>query len=278
MLSIADRALIYQKAYLPEHLWVYVEAISGGRAHLRDNYLCYVCEDHLIFVGYPLDTPGSDIDAAFQSAWKHFATGTAAVIAPEVELSARYMELDAPDDYYRIQLPAPPAGAKVANMLRRAERELQVVSGRFQWEHRRLVNEFIKTHSLTEAQNLIYRRIGAYLKRSKTARVLEARKGARLAAFSVVDLDSADCAFYMFNFRSPKTVVPGASDLLFHKMLRLAIRSQTGGQPWFGFAFRRTPVQGKMGRPAFCSPLLGHDLQGQAEDADICLGRVDGSS
>ncbi|KPJ77397.1 MAG: hypothetical protein AMJ54_08295, partial [Deltaproteobacteria bacterium SG8_13] len=88
--------------------------------------------------------------------------------------------------------------------------------------HKLLVSDFIKTRSLSSEQVFIYRRIGEYLKRSETARVLEARKGARLAAFSVVDLDSADCAFYMFNFRSTKTVVPGASDLLFHQMLQLA--------------------------------------------------------
>jgi hypothetical protein len=60
------------------------------------------------------------------------------------------------------------------------------------------------------------------LKRSQTARVLEARKGARLAAFNIVDFGSTDFAFYMFNFRSTKVVVPGASDLLFYQMLQLA--------------------------------------------------------
>ena len=107
-------------------------------------------------------------------------------------------------------------------MLRRAQREVQVVSGRFQWEHRRLVSDFVKTHSLSTEQMVIYKRIGEYLKCSTTARVLEARKGGRLVAFSIVDLDSADCAFYMFNFRSTKIAVPGASDLLFHHMLQLA--------------------------------------------------------
>lgn len=222
MLSSADRDLIYQKAYLPEHLWVYVEAISGGRAHLHGSYLCYECGDHLLFVGYSLGSPAMDVAEAFRSAWQRFAPATAAVIAPEVKVSSPYVEIQAPDDYYRMQLPSHPAPPKVANMLRRADRELQVVSGRFQWEHRRLVNEFIKTHPLSAEQIFIFKRIGEYLKRSKTARVLEARKGARLAAFSIVDLDAADCAFYMFNFRSSKTFVPGASDLLFHHMLQLA--------------------------------------------------------
>jgi hypothetical protein len=222
MLSSEDHERIYRKAYLPEHLWVYVEAICGGTAHLHDDCLCYVCGDHLIFVGYPLESPGADIAAAFQSAWQRFEPDSAAVIAPDIQLPSRHIETQQPDDYYRMGLPPAPPAPKVANMLRRAERELQVVYGRYQWEHRRLVNDFIRTHSLSSEQIFIYRRMDEYLKRSETARLLEARKGARLAAFSVVDLDSADCAFYMFNFRSTKIVVPGASDLLFHQMLQLA--------------------------------------------------------
>ena len=222
MLSNEDRDLIYRKAYLPEHLWVYVEAISGGRAHLADSYLSYVCGDHLIFIGYPLESSATGAAVAFESVWRRFQPASAAVIAPDLKPFSRLLETQPPDEYYRMALPPASPAPKVANMLRRAGRELEVVSGRFQWEHRRMVNDFTKTHSLSSEQVFIYRRIGEYLRRSKTARVLEARKGARLAAFSIVDLDAADCAFYMFNFRSTKTVVPGASDLLFHRMLQLA--------------------------------------------------------
>ena len=35
-------------------------------------------------------------------------------------------------------------------------------------------------------------------------------------------MGSASYAFYLFNIRSPKVNVPGASDLLFHEMVRLA--------------------------------------------------------
>jgi hypothetical protein len=37
-----------------------------------------------------------------------------------------------------------------------------------------------------------------------------------------MDLGAAEYAFYLFNFRSTKEKVPGASDLLFHKMVCLA--------------------------------------------------------
>ena len=64
--------------------------------------------------------------------------------------------------------------------------------------------------------------MSSYLKRSKTARLIEARKSGRLVAYSIVDLGSARYAFYQFNFRSPKWPVPGASDLLLDRMVRMA--------------------------------------------------------
>lgn len=43
-----------------------------------------------------------------------------------------------------------------------------------------------------------------------------------LVAFNIVDMGSADYAFYLFNFRSVTENVPGASDLLFYEMVSLA--------------------------------------------------------
>jgi hypothetical protein len=37
-----------------------------------------------------------------------------------------------------------------------------------------------------------------------------------------LDLGSARYAFYLFNFRSIDTYIPGASDLLFYEMIQLA--------------------------------------------------------
>ena len=77
-------------------------------------------------------------------------------------------------------------------------------------------------HDLTPQQIHIFKHVRQYLKRSQTARLLEARKAGRLIAFSIVDMGSARYAFYQFNFRSGDIAVPGASDLLFNEMIRLA--------------------------------------------------------
>jgi hypothetical protein len=107
-------------------------------------------------------------------------------------------------------------------MVRRAERDLSLTHGVFNKPHKRLIKEFVKNHDLSKVQAHIYKHIHTYLKRSTSTRILEARKGDQLAAFTVVDLGSEDYAYYLFNFRSSKFKIPGASDLLFKEMVALA--------------------------------------------------------
>jgi hypothetical protein len=110
----------------------------------------------------------------------------------------------------------------VAYMVRRAGKELTAARGKFNQDHRRLIKEFVKKHALNPAQIHLFKQISNYLKNAETAHLLEVRKGSFLAAFTIVDTGSVDYAFYLFNFRSGKINVPGASDLLFHEMARLA--------------------------------------------------------
>ena len=108
-------------------------------------------------------------------------------------------------------------------MLRRARRELQIARGSFGKEHKKLIKAFIAEHNFNSRQKYLFKHIGPYLKASGSAVLLEARKGKKLVAFNIVDLGAADFAFYLFNFRSSKLNVPGASDLLVHEMVNLAL-------------------------------------------------------
>jgi hypothetical protein len=126
------------------------------------------------------------------------------------------------DCYYRLDLPLGRPNPAVAYMVRRAEKELHVTLGNFSREHRRLVNDFLATHQLTKAQRHIFRHIQHYLKASRHARLIEARKGRSLVAFTIADMGSTEFAFYLFNFRSTRDKIPGASDLLFNAMVNLA--------------------------------------------------------
>jgi len=227
MLSNEQLNRIYRQAYLPEHLPGYVEAISGAHAHLVGNYLCFTSKTHLIFNGYPLGTDLGNIARAFSSACEQFEPSTVALIAPDIRIAVTGLEIQSRDCYYRCRLPLKTVAPKTANMVRRAERELTLSQGSFQKEHKKLIKTFLKTHQLTTEQKYIYQHIDSYLRHCPTARILEARRQKVLVAYTVVDTGSADYAFYLFNFRSQKEKVPGASDLLFKAMVGLA---QTEGK------------------------------------------------
>ncbi len=222
MLSGEEHTLIYQKAYLPEHLISYGEAVSKAEAHFHGGYLCFTQGTHLIFVGYPLGAELPDISSAYESACERFNPATVALIAPEIWSSAQTYESKSADSYFRLELPLGPLDPEIVYMVRRATRELQVRPGRFGREHKKLVKDFLDGHELSQEHRLIFGRIPHYLKRSETARLLEARKEKSLVAFTITDLGSANYAFYLFNFRSRKENIPGASDLLFHEMVNLA--------------------------------------------------------
>lgn len=222
MLTPEERNLIYQRAYLPEHLIDYVESISGAEAYLCYDHLCFATGNHLIFIGYPLGTQ-SNTQRAYEFMCDRFQPVTVAVIAPQLWFPSDTCQNWSEDAYYQLVLPVPHFHPDVAYMVRRAVRELQVVQGKFGREHQKLVEEFLSGHELTQEQRLIFKRMPRYLLRSETARLLEVRRqNGTLVAFTVMDLGAAEYAFYLFNFRSTKEKVPGASDLLFHKMACLA--------------------------------------------------------
>jgi hypothetical protein len=130
------------------------------------------------------------------------------------------------DSYYRLQLPLAPLRSDLSYMIRRAGRELEVRKGGFGEEHENLINSFVSEREFSPGHREIFGQIPQYLARSSTAAVLEARKGQQLVAFNIVDLGSAEHCFYMFNFRSLKLNVPGACDLLFYEMARLAVEEE----------------------------------------------------
>jgi hypothetical protein len=222
MLNDQEIKWVHRRAYLPEHLHNYVRAVSGAEPFIYRNYLYFLDKKHLIFNGYPLE-PDSDPPASvYDAICKRCQPNTVAVITPSIWLPAEQCEQQTTDSYYRLDLPAAAMDASVAYMLRRAHRELEVTRGRFGKEHKKAVKAFVAGHNFNRRQKHLYKRIPQYLKASSSAVLLEARKERGLAAFIIVDLGAADYAFYLFSFRSAKIKVPGASDLLFHEMVKLA--------------------------------------------------------
>ncbi len=226
MLNQEESRFVYEHAYLPEHVTAYVEAVSGGDPFLHQNHLCFIRKNHLIFIGYPLESRKSNTPDTYESACDRFNPATVAVIAPELWIPDQSNETMASDSYYRLEFPLDSVKSDVAYMVRRARREVETSVGDFGREHKKMIKAFLSSRKLKSEQEKIYKAIPAYLKKSKTARLLEARKGNTLIAFNILDLGAREYAFYLFNFRSTKVNIPGASDLLFHEMVQCACKEK----------------------------------------------------
>jgi hypothetical protein len=112
-------------------------------------------------------------------------------------------------------------------MLNRARREVSVSFGKFSREHKQLIKEFTRSHHLDQAMRFIFKRVPAYVENQNTL-IFDARtQRGTLVAFDVADFGAQEYAFYMFNFRSRKHPVPGASDLL---LAYLTVKAKTEGK------------------------------------------------
>lgn len=222
MLSKEDRRFIYQQAYLPEHLPDYVSTVSGARPYLIENHICFCHRRHMMFIGFPLGDPTGDTVGAYLVACERYQPATVSIIAPKIWLSDSGCEKQPEDRYYCLKLPLGAIDARVDYMMRRAQKDLVITRGKFGREHKRIVKGFLNSRPLTSEQVYLFKHLHHYLGYSPSAILLEARKGRKLAAFTVTDLGSASYAFYLFNFRSIEFNIPGASDLLFHEMVNVA--------------------------------------------------------
>jgi hypothetical protein len=220
MLDRQQSRRLTRKAYLPEHLTHYVTAVADVEPVLWGDYLCYVSQGDLQFIGYPLSDRTGDGQQALDSAIRHHRPRSVAVIAPDLRRIVPDCRPEITDQYFRIDLPVRRIAPKVEYMVRRARKELTAYEGAFGDEHSELVELFLRTRTVSEGHRRIFRRLGRYLEGSRKALLLEARRERRLVAFSIVDGGSSVYGYYMFHFRSPKEVAPGASDMLFAEMLQ----------------------------------------------------------
>lgn len=222
MLTPREEEYLKTHAYIPEHLPGYGAVISQTEPVLENDFLFYVGKGFLIFVAYPLSQKFNkkETQKVLQKMIKRFHPAQVAILGPEIPLSkAQVMQEDA---YFKLDLAELIIPGKVKNMIRRASREIAIEMGReFKDEHQQLINEFFHTHPIDEATKYIYQRIPQYLAATSSAYLFNARNGqGNLVAFDVAEFGAQVYAFYMFNFRSARYHVPGASDLLLHCIIQ----------------------------------------------------------
>lgn len=228
MIKPRDLAFIARHAYVPEHMIDYAVAVSGAEPFLAGPFVYYLTEGHLIFVAYPLAESYSEGKSrkGLEAAISRFNPHTVTLLAPSLptDLASGAAE---DDHYYRLEVTDRQPGAKVRNMIKRAEREIDVQrGGAFGREHESLVGELMGRQMIDGPAREIFARLPAYLAASPTATVIEARdRGGELVAFDVAEYGAGEYGFYMFNFASRTRYVPGASDLLFSALLDGARRA-----------------------------------------------------
>jgi hypothetical protein len=227
MITRAQEDYIEHHAYIPEHIPQYVTPISQTEPYLFGDYLVYAKKGHFILVGYPLKEAFEEkrLGKALEDAVQCLKPVSVSLIAPAIPTCLQQGPHPPTDHYYRLDLPTLSISQKSRNMLRRAGRELSVKKNpHFDQEHKKMVDEFLESHSADEATRFIFQRIDVYLASSKTASLFDARTGdGDLVAFDVAEFKPRDYAVYMFNFRSESRYIPGASDLLLSAVIRQAI-------------------------------------------------------
>ncbi len=223
---------------MPEHLPGYVTAVSPGEPFLIDDFILYLHHSRLVFVGYPFRQPfdlGHLADIV-QQAQQRFEPDLFSLIAPQIppgwdseQISlpaSEHPQLTGPtvqDYYYHLAIASVSPDKKLRNLLRSAARNLSIETATsFGREHRRLVNDFLRSNPLDPAIRTIFKRLPQYA-RQPSARLIEARdQRGRLIAFDLADFTPHHYAFYLFNFRSSREAIPGASDLLLAHIIDLA--------------------------------------------------------
>ena len=242
MITTAQEDYIGQYAYMPEHIPRYVTPISQTEPHLFGHFLAYAKKGHLIFVGYPLEETFEEkrMERALEEAVKCLKPDSVSLLAPAIPPSLLQDSSPSTDRYYRLDLSILSLSQKSRNMLRRAGREISIGKNpHFTQEHKKIVEEFLKSHSTDEATRIIFQRIDAYLSSSKTALIFEARTGdGDLVAFDIAEFMPRDYVMYMFNFRSKTRYIPGASDLLLSAVIEQAI---AGGKKYVNLGLGINP-------------------------------------
>jgi hypothetical protein len=143
------------------------------------------------------------------------------VLAPAIPSAAPESAVIDRDAWWCIDLPHSPA-QKLRNMLRRAEREVQIAVEEWGEDHAALVDHYLKVRTLAPGTRHIFGRVGDYVRKSPDALLFAARNAAgELQAMAVGDFSAMKTAFYMFAFRRDDCP-PGVSDALVAALAREA--------------------------------------------------------
>lgn len=221
---------ISANAVVPDQLLPYVAAVSGLETRIIGDCALHYGDGQGVLVAYPLHD-AFDVEAAeaaVRLACELPDLERITVLGAARPLCAPDRAVSAEDAYWQMDLPATGPASKLANILRRARTEVEVVqtAGKDAWTnaHQALAKDFCKAKgsALDAGAIYLFQHLGAYLAGSHDARLFSAlRQDGSLAALAIGDFTALGTAFYMFAFRR-QDAPPGASDLLLDALSREA--------------------------------------------------------
>ena len=229
MLNSCQNKLLYNLAYIPEHLPSYLCPFSDSEPCLDRGLLYYQAQGriNLIACPLPLDPKGPDLHSHVNSIAREMKPAELSSISPvSLHVDGYKPAWTEYDLYYCLDLDNIFSGPKLRNMLKRAFRDVQTFVGQdFTRDHLQLLRKFIEYKGLDREKALFFHRIPEYLNHSETAMVIEARtrRDNTLVAYDILETGSRMFAFYLFNITGKESRgIPGVNDLLLQEAIQQA--------------------------------------------------------
>lgn len=217
---------ILARAVVPEHSAPFMQAVSGGRVLMVDNFVFYAAEDWLMAIAYPLRDGGEYSHQRFEAALAGalHETGATACFAVGPDLPPRLADnVLERDEFYTLPADAP-VPPRLRSPVRKARERLRIDETReFGPQHRRLWAEFMGRAVLRANVRELFARTPQMLAaEGADVRLLNAWGGDRLVACLVLDYSTPAFVSYIVGARSRSHPVPHAGDALFAVMLEKA--------------------------------------------------------
>jgi hypothetical protein len=227
MITDEEKTEILNKAYVPEHSVELITRLSGGEPFLFQDYFFCRKEDRIILIGYPLrhDFSAEELDQILTEIKERFHPPNISFIARELPPSVtKSCQNHESDHYYVLDLNKGPSRARLDKIVTKAmENAVFERSTELGEAHRNLAREFAARVELTPNVKELLFRMWDYVGVADGSLVLNAwNRVGKLAAFYVMDMAPAEFSSYLIGCHSKENFVQGASDLLFHEMIRLS--------------------------------------------------------
>ncbi|MBD5608362.1 MAG: GNAT family N-acetyltransferase, partial [Desulfovibrio sp.] len=214
---------ILEKAIVPEHSPELMRSLSTGEPLAIGPWVFYAASDWIMGIGYPLYDDNSSFSEALEEA--RAKTGAVRVFAMAPSFPKNLSAYIREEDRYYALSPRAKIPGRLLNVCERAASKLTVeFSSDFKAGHRKLWGEFVARNAgrmNDRVRELVARTPLAMAEGNLLS--LDARddKG-NLAASLLIDTRPANFISYIIGAHSTENYVPGASDLLFSRLIELA--------------------------------------------------------